>query len=290
MKAAARRPRVPAPRESPPGGRLIHGDNLEVMEGLLAAGHGGTIDLIVTDPPFFTQRPQERDGIAYSDQWTSLDAYLAWLRATVERSHALLRPTGSIFVHLDWRASHHARLILDEVFGPGGEAGAPGFRNEIIWCYTGPGSPAMGQFNRKHDTILWHSKGARWTFDRDAVRVPHHPKTKQNFRGDLEGSGFTNPGHELDEAGKVPEDWWVLPVAARFPVDGIHRVGYPTEKPIALVERIIRAASRPRDLVADFLCGGGTVPFVAQRCGRHWIASDRNEQAIALTRARLRAA
>jgi DNA modification methylase len=270
-----------------PCNRLFLGDNLAVMDRLLAEGHAGEVDLIVTDPPFFTGKAQERDGIAYSDQWESLSEYLAWLRATLERSHALLRDNGSLFLHLDWRASHHARVMLEEVFGPGGEAGVPGFRNEIIWCYTGPGSPGMGQFNRKHDTVLWYSKGSAWTFNRDAVRVAHHPKTKANFRGDLEGSGFANPGYELDEGGKVPEDWWVIPVAARFPVDRINRVGYPTEKPLALVERIILAASNPGDLVADFLCGGGTVPFAAAKNGRDWWAGDRNEDAMEMTARRM---
>ncbi len=269
------------------GNRLVLGDNLAVMDRLLSEGHAGAVDLIVTDPPFFTGQEQRRGDVAYPDAWATLDDYLAWLRATLERSHTLLAETGSIFVHLDWRVSHHARRLLDEIFGPGGEAGVPGFRNEIIWCYSGPGSPGMGQFNRKHDTILWHSKGATWTFNRDAVRVPHHPKTKANFRSDLAGSGFANPGAALDAAGKVPEDWWVFPVAARFAVDGATRVGYPTEKPVALIERIVLAASHPGDLVADSLCGGGTVPFVAARHGRRWWASDAHPEAVAMTRARL---
>lgn len=273
---------IPAP------GRLFLGDATEVMDRLLAEGAGETVDLIVTDPPFFTGREQRRAGLAYDDSWASLDEYLTWLRGVLERSHALLRPTGSLFLHLDWRVSAHARLMLDALFGPGGEAGVAGFRNEIVWCYTGPGSPSMGQFNRKHDTILWHSKGPTWTFNRDAVRVPHHPKTQANFRADLRGSGFVNPGHALEPNGKVPEDWWTVPVAARYPIDGLTRVGYPTEKPLALVERIVLAASHPGDLVADFLCGGGTVPFAAAKHGRRWWAGDRNPAAVQLTRDRLR--
>jgi DNA modification methylase len=268
--------------------RLFHGEALGVMDALLAQGQAGAVDLIVTDPPFFTQREQRREHLAYSDAWDSLAEYLAWLRGVIERAHALLGPSGSLFLHMDWRASHRARVILDEVFGPGGEAGAPGFRNEIIWCYTGPGSPGMGQFNRKHDTVLWYSKGPTWTFNRDAVRVPHHPKTRANFREDLNGSGFLNPGYELDGGGKVPEDWWVIPVAARFPVDGAARVGYPTEKPLALVERIILAASNPGDLVADFLCGGGTVPFAAAKHGRRWWAGDASPEAVEIARRRMR--
>jgi DNA modification methylase len=267
--------------------RLFVGDNLEVMDRLLREGHGGEVDLIVTDPPFFTGREQRREEVAYRDTWGTLETYLGWLRATLERSHALLRETGSIFLHVDWRVSHHARLLLDEVFGAGGDPALPGFRNEIIWCYTGPGSPTMGQFNRKHDTVLWYSRGTAWTFNRDAVRVAHHPQTRANSQGNLAGSGFENRGHELDANGKVPEDWWVLPVTARFPVDGEVRVGYPTEKPLELVERIVLAASNPGDLVADFLCGGGTVPFAAAKSGRRWWAGDVNEDAVEMTRKRL---
>jgi DNA modification methylase len=262
--------------------RLFQGDNLAVMDRLIAKGVA--VDLIVTDPPFFTGKEQRREDVAYSDAWETLDDYLAWLRATIERCHTLLAPTGSLFLHLDWHASHHARVILDEVFG------AARFRNEIIWCYTGPGSPAMGQFNRKHDTILWYSRGSEWTFHRDAVRVPHSAKTQANFRGDLEGSGFANGGYELDGDGKVPEDWWTFAIAARFPVDGQTRVGYPTEKPVALVERIVLAASSEGDLVADLLCGGGTVPFVAAKHGRRWIAGDLSPDAVEMTRRRMESA
>jgi DNA modification methylase len=264
------------------------GDNLAIMDALLAAERAGALDLIVTDPPFFTGKEQRRADVAYSDVWDSLESYLDWLRATLTRCHALLRETGSLFLHLDWRASHHARVLLDALFGEGGESGAPGFRNEIIWCYNGPGSPGMGQFNRKHDTILWYSKSATWAFNRDAVRVAHHEKTRANFRADLAGSGFVNPGYALNGGGKIPEDWWQFPVAARFPVDGETRVGYPTEKPLALVERIVLAASNPGDLVADFLCGGGTVPFAAAKHGRRFWASDASDTAVEMSAARLR--
>lgn len=270
-----------------PHSQLFEGDALMVMDHLLGQGAKGKVDLVVTDPPFFTRREQRLADHAYSDEWDSLSDYLGWLREIIMRSHQLLNDAGSMFLHLDWHAVHHARVIMDEIFGAGGEACAPGFRNEIIWCYTGPGSPGMGQFNRKHDTILWYSKGAKWTFNRDAIRIPHSTKTKANFRGDLGGSGFENPGYELDESGKIPEDWWQIPVAARFPIDGKTRVGYPTEKPVALVERIIHAASNPGDLVVDFLCGGGTVPSVAQRLERRWWAGDANPTAVALTKGRI---
>lgn len=278
----------PAPDPAPLGqGRLLHGDCLRVMDSLLEEGLGGGVDLIATDPPFSTGKEQRRGEVAYGDTWPSREAYLAWLREVAVRCHALLRETGSLFLHLDWRVSHLARALLDEIFGEGGEASAPGFRNEIIWCYTGPGSPRMRQFNRKHDVILWHSRGSAWTFNASAVRLPHSEKTRANFRRDIVGSGFTNPGYELDGDGKVPEDWWELPVAARFPVDGLTRVGYPTEKPVALVERIVRAASDPDDLVFDPLCGGGTVPFVAARLGRRWLACDVRREAVEMTRGRL---
>jgi site-specific DNA-methyltransferase (adenine-specific) len=123
--------------------------------------------------------------------------------------------------------------MLDSIFGPAG------FRNEIIWCYTGPGSPGVKQFLRKHDNVFWFSVGKTWTFNVDDIRVAHSTKTKQNYKGGLVGSGFVGAEHVIHEKGKVPEDWWQIAIAAR----GRENLGYPTQKPIALLKRIIAAAS-----------------------------------------------
>ena len=195
--------------------------------------------------------------------------------------HDLLADDGSVYVHCDWRVTGNIRQVLDEIFGK------ENIRNELIWVFTGPGSPGMRQFNRKHNTIYWYTKsGDRWIFSDMSIRIPHHDKTADNFKDGLEGSGFRGDSYELPK-GKVPESWWKLAIAPRFPVDGIKRVGYPTEKPWALVERIINTSSGVNDLVADFFCGGGVVPAVAEFLGRRWIAADLGKFAIHTTRKRM---
>lgn len=169
---------------------------------------------------------------------------------------------------------------LDSIFvAQGGD-----FRNEIVWCYTGPGSPGMRQFMRKHDTIFWYSKSnEKWKFNRDAVRTEHSKKTKANYKSGLIGSGFTGADHLIHEAGKVPEDWWQIAIAPR----GKEYLGYPTQKPEALLRRIIVAASDEGQTVMDAYCGCGTSVAVAQALDRRWIGMDITYQSIALVLKRL---
>ncbi len=279
--------------------RLIWGDKKYVLPGLLPE-FAGKVNLIYIDPPFdtgadfsfmttlaqshagFSAEPGRVEQKAYRDSWgRGLDRYLQWLYETVVLLRELLSDNGSIFVHLDWRAGHYGKTILDEVFGQ------DKLRNEIIWCYTGPGSPGMQQFNRKHDTIFWYSKSSQWVFNEKAIRIPHHEKTKANFKEGLVGSGFVAGSYALDEQGKIPEDWWQFAIAGRYPVDGVNRVGYPTEKPALLLERIIKTASNAGDLVLDCFCGSGTTAAVAERLGRRWITCDLGRFAIHTTRKRL---
>lgn len=193
----------------------------------------------------------------------------------------LLSVKGSIFLHCDWHKSHHLRSLLDEVFGPSN------FINEIIWCYYGPGSPGMRQFNRKHDNILWYSKSInKWCFNADAVRIPHDEKTNDNFKAGLRGSGFIAGDYELAD-GKIPEDWWEMAIAGRYPNDGNKRVGYPTEKPYKLLERIVKAASNEGDLIADFFMGSGVVQKVALENNRRFLGADINLGAVQTTTKRL---
>jgi len=279
--------------------RLIWGDKKCVLPALLPE-FAGKINLIYIDPPFdtgadfsfMTTLPYNNEGLsreparveqkAYRDNWgRGLDVYLQWFYETVVLLRELLTANGSIFVHLDWRTGHYGKAILDEVFGQ------DNLRNEIIWCYTGPGSPGMQQFNRKHDTIFWYSKSSQWVFNEKAIRVPHHAKTKANFKAGLVGSGFVADTYALDEQGKIPEDWWQIAIAGRYAVDGVNRVGYPTEKPALLLERIIKTASNAGDLVLDCFCGSGTTAAVAEKLGRCWIACDLGRFAIHTTRKRL---
>jgi DNA modification methylase len=271
-----------------PANRLILGDNLAVMSALLPE-YEGRIHLIYADPPFFTNRkfsarigrgedsrkPDEwklADG--YHDHWKSLDDYLQFLYDRLSLMYRLLASNGTLYLHLDWHADSYARLILDELFGP------ENLLNEIIWTYHGP-SPIRSAFNRKHDTILAYVKGADYTFNADAVREPYDPSTVKTFASSRK-AGF---GKIPDLArGKVPEDWWYFPVVARLHNE---RTGYPTQKPEALLERIILASSNPGDLVADFFCGSGTTPLIAARHGRKFIAADETFRAVHTTRGRL---
>jgi SAM-dependent methyltransferase len=148
--------------------------------------------------------------------------------------------------------------------------------NEIVWVYHGP-SPIKTAFKRKHDTILVYSKSAEYTFNADAVRVPYNPSTIKTFESSAK-AGF---GKMPDlERGKVPEDWWYFPVVARLHSE---RTGYPTQKPEALLERIILASSNPGELVGDFFCGSGTSLIVANRLGRRWVGCDASQLATSTT-------
>lgn len=272
----------------PSPNHLILGDNLAVMSALLP-DYEGRLDLIYADPPFFTNRrysarvgrgedsrqPQEwqlADG--YPDRWPDIDAYLDMLYPRLVLMHRLLAPTGTLYLHLDWHANSYARLLLDEIFGP------ERLLNEIVWTYHGP-SPIRSAFNRKHDTILAYTKSEKYTFNVDDVRQPYNPNTIKTFASSRK-AGF---GKVPDlERGKVPEDWWYFPVVARLHNE---RTGYPTQKPMALLERIILASSNAGDLVADFFCGSGTAAVVAARLGRYFIANDGTWRAVHTTRTRL---
>ena len=273
--------------DAEPENQIILGDNLAIMSALLP-DYEGKIDLIYADPPFFTnrrypvrvgrdedsRRPKEwhlADG--YTDHWENVEAYLDMLFPRLQLMYRLLAPQGTLYLHLDWHADHYARLLLDEIFGP------DRLLNEIIWVYHGP-SPIRSAFNRKHDTILAYTKSPTYTFNVDAVRVPYNPKTIKTFASSPK-AGF---GKVPDlERGKVPEDWWYFPVVARLHNE---RTGYPTQKPQALLERIILASSNPGDLVADFFCGSGTTSLVASQLDRRFIANDLSWRAVHTTRAR----
>lgn len=274
--------------------KIYWGDNLQVMSHMLKE-YRGKISLIYIDPPFDSKadykkkiklkgQKVEGDTMAfeekqYGDIWSS-DEYLQFMYERLVLLRELLTDDGSIFLHCDWHKAHHLRMIMDEVFGAGN------FINEIAWCYFGPGSPGMRQYNRKHDNIFWYCKSGSWKFNADAIRAPHDEKTTGNFKAGLKGSGFIAGTYELAD-GKIPEDWWEFAIAGRYPNDGIKRVGYPTEKPYKLLERIILGSSDPGDIVFDAFMGSGVAQMVAMQNGRRFIGSDINLGAVQTTTKRM---
>jgi len=314
------RPCLAAPMRNRPDNHLFYGDNLEVLRKEIA---NESVDLIYLDPPFNSNatynilfRSPAGVGVdaqvaAFEDTWrwdeaaeraydevmisgrtrvsdllcamrsflrdSDTMAYLAMMAIRLIVLHDKLKSTGSMFLHCDPTASHYLKLLLDAVFGP------RRFRNEIVWCYTGPGSPNMRQFMRKHDIIFWFCKGDTWTFNADAVRVAHSAKTVENYKQGLVGSGFSGADHVIHDKGKVPEDYWNFAIAPR----GKEYLGYPTQKPLKLLERIIAAASNEADVVLDPFCGCGTAIHAAQKLGRQWIGIDVTHLAISLIEKRM---
>ncbi len=278
--------------------RLVLGDCLALMEHLPSA----SLDLIYVDPPFATGRQQDGTAraagtLSYSDVWEGgLDSYLPWLRVRLAQMHRLLKRTGSLFLHLDWRAVHHAKVICDELFGESN------FRNELIWHY-GSGGRAKRFFHRKHDVILWYSRTPRWRFFPDAVSVPrnrcpgcgvereqwNHLKRHTDADGrvyrTIRSAGKVY--RYYDDEPTVPADVW-LDVSHLQQKDP-ERLGYPTQKPEALLRRIIAATTEPDDLVADFFCGSGTTLAVARDLGRRFLGCDASPAAVAVTAERLAA-
>jgi site-specific DNA-methyltransferase (adenine-specific) len=194
----------------------------------------------------------------------SLDEYLEFMWERLVEMHRVLKDTGSLYLHLDWRSVHHARFMLDELFGP------ERFLNDIVWSYD-YGGRARDKWARKHDNILWYAKSGSWTFNRDEIdRIRYM------------APGLVTP--EKAARGKLPTDvWWMTIV----PTNSRERTGYPTQKPIRLLERIIRSSSNPGDLVADFFGGSGTTAVVAARLGRRFLATDTHPEAIRITKKRL---
>ena len=263
--------------------QLVCGDNLQVMANLPS----GSVDLIYMDPPFGTGQARTGSGGAhYRDPGGDPAGFVTWLMPRLTESHRLLAEHGSIFVHLDYRAVHYIKVALDGVFGYGR------LINEIVWCYS-VGGKSRRSFGRKHDTILWYGRGDRYHFDGDAVRVARKQKSHMRKVRGPDGQWVQEKTDRKTgrvyrypvAAGKIPEDWWT-DIETLNHSDG-ERCGWPTQKPERLLERIVRAASRPGQLVADWFAGSGTTAVVAQGSGRRFLAVDRSATAIALAATRL---
>ena len=301
---------------------LYYGDNLDVLRRYVK---DETVDLVYLDPPFKSEQNYnvlfaEKNGSdsaaqiqAFEDTWhwdqaaaeafhetlqmggqvaramTGLEivlgtndmlAYLSMMAPRLMELRRVLKPTGSIYLHCDPTASHYLKVLMDAVFRP------VNFRNEIVWCYRG-GGVSKKSFGKRHDIILRYSRSDDYRFYVDPVRVPYSLETEKRlkykaraFRGEK-----VYDSYEPNPLGKHPEDWWVMqPI---MPSDK-ERLGYPTQKPERLLDRVILSSSIEGDTVLDPFCGCGTTIAVAQRLKRNWIGIDITHLAITLIKHRLK--
>lgn len=242
----------------------------------------GIEEIITNDHGLFTQQCIDLIiGLENVLGKGSLLAYLVSMTLRITEIHRVLKPTGSFYLHCDPNASHYLKLVLDAVFcSQGGD-----FRNEIIWCYRGGGVPKK-DFARKHDIIFRYSKGKHYCFNVDNIRIPYSGDSEERlkykaraFRGDK-----VYDNYQQNDQGKHPEDWFeIQPIMP----SSKERLGYPTQKPEALLERIIKASSNENDIILDAYCGCGTTIAVSQRLERQWIGIDITYQSISLILKRL---
>lgn len=287
---------------------IFHGDNKEIISSLLIAGFRGKVDLIYIDPPFDsaadyvrkielrgTKDKVEGEGqtvieqTQYTDIWAN-DNYLQFMYERLILMRELLSDQGSIYLHCDWHKSHHLRFLLDEVFGE------DNFVNEVIWYYK-RWNIESSSYSANHDNIYVYAK-------REGGHIYNQSYIPKSEKSSAQGKAWISI---IDENGvrksiqtdtptkgvPMPDVWKLDESASNFweisminPV-GLERVGYPTQKPEALLERIIKASSNPNSIVMDCFGGSGTVAAVAQKLGRRWIISDINKGAIQTTSKRL---
>jgi len=273
-------------------GRIVQGDNLKVLRGLDDA----SVPLIYIDPPFNTGRRQARtrlktvrdaagdrtgfggrryrtekiSGTSYAD---SFDDFLGFLRPRLEEAYRVLSANGSLFFHIDYREVHYCKVLLDEIFSPGDpkSKGRACFQNEIIWAYD-YGARATKRWPAKHDNLLWYTKDPeRYTFNLSATdRIPYM------------APGLV--GAEKAARGKTPTDvWWHTIVSPT----GKEKTGYATQKPLGILERIVKVHSNPGEMVLDFFAGSGTTGEAAAKHGREFLLVDENAEAIKVMKKRL---
>ena len=281
---------------------LIWGDNKLVMSSLIKQGLAGKINLIYIDPPFFTgadftvrteigdeqieKEPSIIEERAYKDTWSGgIASYLKYMYERLILMRELLAENGSIYVHLDWHVGHYVKVMMDEIFG------YENFRNEVVWHYS-RWSANPDLFQRMHDIILWYSKSDNYIFNKLYQPYKNPEWIEDTVRGVVNGKLVRlkdEKGNyikrEKENIGVLMHDVWedinfIAPTASE-------RLAFDTQKPEALLKRIILASSNPGDIVADFFCGSGTTLAVAEKLGRRWIGSDLSKFAIQVTRKRL---
>ncbi len=264
------------------------GDNIDFMKELLRSGFGGRISLIYIDPPFFSkanydavlkfysekaESPEAIKVSAYDDNWEhGLESYLRMLTIRFLLMRELLADDGCFWVHLDWHGVHYVKIILDEIFGE------KNFINEVVWHYKSGGT-SKKHYSRKHDTLLFYSKTGQYHFT---------PQTEKSYNRGYKPYRFKGVKEYRDDVGWYTEvnmkDVWQLDMVGRTAAE---RTGYATQKPEALLERIIESCSRPGDICADFFGGSGTMAAVANRLGRKFITCDSGDVASVNTIKRL---
>ena len=281
---------------------LYHGDNLDFLRGM----NSETVHLIATDPPFnknrdFHATPDSlAKGARFRDRWSwerdvheewvdsikddwpavwsmieaaraaygdDMAAFLCWLGVRVMEMHRVLRQDGSLYLHIDHTAHAYVKGLLDAIFG------WKNFRNEIVWAYPASPSATRRDFPRKHDTLLRYSKTQKWTFNDDAVRIPYAESSMERIKYPANASTVMAGSEiKLQHRGKIPPTVWSdIQQVYRYRKE---RTGYPTQKPLALYERIIKASSNEGDFVLDPFCGCATTPVAAERLGRRWVGMD----------------
>jgi DNA modification methylase len=266
--------------------KLLLGDNLEILKNL----ESESVDLIYLDPPFFSNRNYEviwgdkGEVRSFQDRWSGgVEHYIGWLKERVEEMHRILKPTGSIFLHCDWHADAYIRVfILDKIFGE------KNFKNEIIWYYR-KWSIQSKRFLRNHDTIFFYSKNENCTFHQQFTELSEG--TVKRWKGKKQQAVFdennkrTASSLSEDSKGSPMPDCWEISIVNPAAKE---RIGYPTQKPEALLQRIIECASNEGDVVLDPFVGGGTTVAVAERLRRGWIGIDQSVMAIKVTEMRLK--
>jgi len=248
------------------------GDNLKVLKTF----PDECVDLIYIDPPFFSGKNYD---LVFDDQFAirafedtfngSMESYLSFMEERIRQLHRVLKPTGSFYLHCDWHVSHYLKVLCDKIFGYNN------FQNEIIWKYNTGGASKKG-FSKKHDNIFFYVKGNDYTFN--TQREPFREDKTNHFTNmDNDGrkyrirkSGGKEYKYYLDE-GRICHDTWNID---SLNASAKERLGYPTQKPEALLERIIKASSNEGDIVLDAFCGCGTTLVVAKKLKRQWVGID----------------
>jgi len=259
-------------------------DNLELLKTIPSE----SIDLSYNDPPYYSQRNYKTKSMvdlnvtrSFTDTFKNLTDYLNFLYVRLIEIKRILKPTGSVYIHLDWHSVHYVKVVMDNIFG------YDNFINNIVWNYTGGGS-GKRCFAKKHDDILLYAKSENYTFNYNDVSIAYAPGTEVLIDEKTKKRYYLKGGtrYYVERDGKILEDHWNdIMNLNHNPLNERHE--YPTEKPQPLLERCIKASSNPGDIVADFFGGSGTTAAAAQKLGRKWIICDKSINSINLIKARL---